>query len=366
MKSPKKIDMSTIKEHKLSEALSGIKHMPNISLVSAINSKNFSLDGNSVFRYKPEVLASEEYKRCLELLERRAPREYAMSTPKALMSLQMGLSMLMNVVFTKEMSHHDELAQIATDTVRELFAIPEHVNLLPEFSSPFEDSVDEQDENPDAVLSLSPEEQRKMREEIEKRVILNGLVHGSAMHIWKSAHYIIKDKIDAIDPMLMELYNNYTTSISWMMWQMSPEMAMKSINEDGMTQGQNELKFDEPGEAGCDIECSGINFPVLLHEVTKGAMDYLICHGIPQEYNEEELKYYYAKADSYENEYWHYLLSPQLWIGFTEATGMTTQELPLAIARLTQLNYQELSDAMKACIDSPEAGALKLKSFKIV
>lgn len=358
--------MNTVREYRLSEALVGIRHMPNISLVNAIDTKMFSLDGNTVFRYKPEFLASEEYKRCLELLERRAPREFAMSTPKALMSLQMAMAMTMNVIMNKEMMHQDTLAQLAADTVRELFDIPEHVNLLPEFKSPFEDGVDEQDENPDAVLSLSPEEQRKMREEIEKRVILNGLVHGSAMHIWKSAHYIIKDKIDAIDPMLMELYNKYTSSISWMMWQMSPEMAMKEINENGMTQGQNELKFDEPGEAGCDIECSGINFPVLLHEVTKGAMDYLICHGIPQEYTEEELKYYYAKADSYENEYWHYLLSPQLWTSFTAATGMTTQELPLAIARLTQLSYKELSDTMKACIDSPESGALKLKNLKIV
>ena len=366
MKAPKRPNMNAVREHKLSEALRGLKHMPNQSLVKAIDSRNFSLDGNTVFRYKPEVLAAEEYKRCLSLLERRAAREYAMTTPETLMSLQISLSMLMNVIFTKEMNHQDELTKLAADTVRELFDIPEHVNLLPELKSPFEDSVDEQDENPEAVLSLSPEEQRKMREEIEKRVILNGLVHGSAMHIWKSSHYIIKEKIDAIDPMLMDLYNSYTASIGWMMWMMSPQAAMAEIDEHGMTQGQNQLKFDEPGEAGCDIECSGINFPVLLHEVTKGAMDYLICHGIPQEYTEDELKYYYAKADSYENEYWHYLLSPQLWISFTEATGMTTQELPLAIARLTQLSYQDLSAVMKACIDSPEAGALKLKEFKIV
>jgi len=367
MKSPKKPTMTALKAHKFSEALRFVQHhMPNQSLIQAIDSKRFSLDGNTVFRYKPEVLAAEEYKRCLSLLERRAPREFAMSTPNALMSLQMSMAMSMNIIFTKEMTHQDILAQLAADTVRELFYIPEHVNLLPEFKSPFEDGVDDQDENPDAVLSLSPEEQRKMREEIEKRVILNGLVHGSAMHIWKSAHYIIKDKIDAIDPLLMDLYNNYTASVGFTLWMMSPKQVMAEINGHGLTQGQNELKFDEPGEAGCDIECSGINFPVLLHEVTKGAMDYLICHGIPQEYTEEELKYYYAKADSYENEYWHYLLSPQLWISFSEATGMTTQEIPLAIARLTKLSYQDLSDAMKACIDGPEEGALKLKSLKIV
>lgn len=357
MKSPNRPSMSAVREHKFSEALKGLKTKPNQSLINAIDSKMFSLDGNAVFRYKPEVLASEEYKRCLSLFERRLSLNSSIARQPA---------MMMNAIFSKEIKHHDELTKLAADTVRELFDIPEHVNLLPEFKSPFEDGVEDQDDNPESVLSLTPEAQRKMREEVEKRVILNGLVHGSAMHIWKSAYYIIKDKIDAIDPMLMELYDSYTASIGLSLWMMSPQAAMAQINSHGMTQGQNQLEFDEAGEAECDIKCSGINFPVLLHEVTKGAMDYLICHGIPVEYNEEELKYYYAKADSYENEYWHYLLSPQLWISFNEATEMTTQELPMAIAKLTQLSYQELSTVMKACIDGVEPGRLKLKEFKIV
>ena len=351
----KKPSMNSVRERKFSDALRGLKNLPHPNVVRAIDSKMFSLDGNTVFRYKPEVLASEEYKRCLSLFERR---NSVNSSDK--------IMMIMNAIFSKEMSHQDELTQMAADIVREIFDIPEHVNLLPELTSPFKDTVEDQDDNPEPVLSLSPEEQRRMREEIEKRVILNGLVHGSAMHIWKSAHYIIKEKIDSIDPLLMELYNSYTASIGLSLWMISPESAMTQINSNGMTQGQNKLEFEEAGEAECDIKCSGVNFPVLLHEVTKGAMDYLICHGIPSEYSEEELAYYYAKADSYENEYWHYLLSPELWISFTEAADMTTQELPLAIARLTKLSYQDLSTVMKACIDGKDSGTLKLKEFKIV
>lgn len=366
MKAPKRPSMNAVREHKLSEALRGLRHMPNQSLVKAIDSRIFSLDGNAVFRYKPEVLAAEEYKRCLSLLERRAPREYAMTTPETLRSLQMTMMMTMNVIFTKEMKHQDVLTKLAADTVRELFDIPEHVNLLPEFRSPFEDSVDEQDENPEAVLSLSPEDQRKMMDEIRKREILNGLVHGSSMHIWKSSHYIIKEKIDAIDPMLMDLYNSYTASIGWMMWMMSPQAAMAEIDEHGMTQGQNQLKFDEPGEAGCDIECSGINFPVLLHEVTKGAMDYLICHGIPQEYTEEELKYYYAKADNYSNEFYHYLLSPTLWTLLIESVELDSQHLPKIIMRLSKLSYKELSDIFTSLIDDVKLGREKLIFYNIL
>ena len=362
---PKKPSMNSIREKKFTEALEGLSHQPDNNLVDAIDSKNFSLDGNTVFHYRPDLLASEEYKRCLSLFEKG--REYASKLPtrRAIATMQMGMADLMNVIMNKELKCKDSLEQLAVEIVRDLFDIPEHITLLPDLKMGL-DSTEEQDDSPEPVLSLSPEQQREMRDEIQKRVILNGLVHGSAMHIWKSAHYIIKEKLDEIDPLLMELYNAYTASIGWMLWQISPSAAIAEIKSHGLAQGKNELKFEEEGEAECDIECSGINFPVLLHEVTKGAMDYLICHGIPKEYSEEELTYYYAKADSYENEYWHYLLSPSLWVSFIEAASLSTQELPLAIARLTELSYQELSSVMTACIDGSEEGKKKLKEFKII
>jgi hypothetical protein len=206
-----------------------------------------------------------------------------------------------------------------------------------------------------------------MFQEIQKRIILNGLVHGAAMHIWKSAHYIIKDQIDELDPMLMVLYDQYTTSIGWLIWQMSPDNAQAAIDGgNAMTQGFNKLEFEEHGEPECSVHCHAVNFPVLLHEVTKGAMDYLICRGIPSNYSEDELRYYYAIADSYANEFWHYLMSPTVWTKLVEAAGVDTQELPMVIARLTQLSYHELTDVLRACIDGRESGLMKLKFKKIV
>ena len=187
------------------------------------------------------------------------------------------------------------------------------------------------------------------------------------MHIWKSAHYIIKEKVDELDPMLMFLYDQYTSSIGWLLWQLSPDDAQEAIGAGGaITQGYNQLEFEEEGEPECNVHCNAVNFPVLLHEITKGAMDYLICHGIPQDLSEEQLKYYYAKADSYENELWHYYMSPTIWIKMVEAADVDTQDLPLVIARLTQLSYQELTQVLQACIDGQETGHLKLKEMRIV
>ena len=364
MNKPKKPSISTIREKRFSDSIQGLRHRPHSDIVSRIDSKMFSLDGNDLYHYRPDILSGEEYKRCLELFERRLPSEHALQTPNSIVRLQMQMVMIDKAMFNKEMRHIEELKQIAVETIRSLFDIPEHVVILPEIGRNLSVNQEDQDDNP--VLSLDPEQQRRMHQEIQKRVILNGLVHGAAMHIWKSAHYIIKEQIDSLDPMLMPLYDQYTTSVGWLIWQMSPDDAQAEIAGGASAQGFNRLEFEEEGEPECNVHCHAINFPVLLHEVTKGAMDYLICHGIPQDFSEDELRYYYATADSYENEIWHYLLSPAVWSKLIEAADVDSQEIPLVIARLTQLNYQELTDVLKACIDGKDLGQVKLKSIGIV
>lgn len=359
--------LDSIREKKFSKELEGLKHLPHHSLINRIDSKLFSLDGNRLFRTKCHILAGDEYKRCLELFERRIPEHAKKTTSRALEDIKSEEKYLIQDIFIKEVKHQGSLKQIAVDTIRELFDIPEHITILPDMEmTPFKEQAQEHPDSPEPFLSLSEEQKREMRDEIQKRILLNALVHGSAMHIWKTAHYIVKDQVDKLDPVLMRHYDRYSAYISWLAWEMDPDMVQASIEMNGATQGSNALKFDQEGEAECTIECHGINFPVLLHEVTKGAMDYLICHGIPKQYNEEQLKYYYSRADAYENEYWHYLMAPTIWIKFSEATGLQTHELPLAIARLTQLSYQELDEVLEACIDGVDQGNSKLREYNIL
>jgi len=363
MRAPRKPHIDNLREKKFSEELKGLKHLPHNEVINRVNSKLFSLDANRLYHYKPDVLAAEEYKRCLELFERRLPAEQALPTHEAVVMTQMRMQPTSDSMFIKEMKNQEVLQEIAVDTVRSLFDIPEHIQLLPKLDSGLDLDTD-QDDSPQPFLSLSEDRKKEMRDEIQKRVILNGLVHGSAMHIWKSAHYIIKEQIDQVDDFLMTLYDEYTAAVSWLLWQVDPDAFQRQVG--GITMGFNELQFEEEGEPECNVHCHAVNFPVLLHELTKGAMDYLISRAIPQDYSEEELEYYYAKADDYENEIWHYLMSPTIWIKLIEAADVATQEIPAVIANLTQLSYQELTDVLRACIDSKEEGKLKLNHFKIV
>jgi len=366
MQRPKKPNVSLIQEKKFSRMIEGLRHRPHNGIINRIDSKIFSLDGNDLFRYKTEVLAQEEYKRCLELFERRLPQEFNLPTQEAFVRLQMQLQMMTNVIFNKEMIHIETLKEIAVDTIRSLFDIPGHINILSEIEMDLDINEQEQDDSLPEI-EISPERMRYIMEEIRKREILNSLANGCAMHIWKSAHFLIKDKIDKIDPMLMEFYNIYTSAVGWLIWQMNPDSFMDAIqNGNSITQGFCKLEFEEKDNPNCNIHCHGINFPVLLHEITKGAIDYLISRGIPKDLNNEELKFYYAKADCYSNELWHYLLSPTIWVKLVEAADVDTQNLPHVIMKLTELKYQELAEILKICIDDKQKGNEKLKEKKII
>ena len=321
-----------------------------------------------MFHYKPDVLAAEEYKRCLELFERRLPYESGKTTGQAQQESYLRLEQSIKpYMVRKELQFKEQLEEIAVRCVREMFDIPEHIQLLPEINISLDLDTDQQD-SPDSYLSLTEEDKIEMKDEIQKRIILNGLVHGSAMHIWKSAHFIVKEEIDQIDPLLMTMYDEYTAAVGWLIWQFSPDAAQAAIDEgEAITQGFNQIEFqDEESEFECNVHCHGINFPVLLHEIAKGAMDYLICHAIPPGYSEEQLEYYYANADAYENEVWHYLMSPSLWSSLLDSADVATQDLPKVIMNLSRLSYQELTDVMKACIDGKESGNMKLNSMGIV
>lgn len=352
----KKIDIG---DKAFTEAIKHLRFTPNKNIVKALDAKMFSLDANNVFSYKPEYLAAKEFESCCNLVERRLGN----ATEK---DIQLKTSGLFNFISKQESPFRDELQKLAISTIRELYNVPEHVRL----QAFIEKNIDldtEQNHNPKPFLNLSLQQKNSMRDTIQARVILNGLVHGSSMHIWKSVYYIVYDKLMSLNPMLVQLYDEYTASINFLFWTMDPISFQATVEENKqLTQGYNEIKFNDTGEDGAVITCKGINFPVLLHELNKGVIDYLICHQIPNEYTEDELRYFYSKADNYINEIYYYLLSPTLWNDLLEAVNVLPVDLPRVIMQLSKLSYIQLCDIFIPMIDNVELGRKKLLEYKII
>lgn len=343
-----------------SKAISNLPYTPNRGIIKKLDAKIFSLDANNVYSYKPEYLAGQEFKSVCELFQRRFGSE--VKTSDVLLKI-MGL---FEYISRKEKPFVADLQELAVKTIRDLYDVPEHVDLKA-FIEPRIHLDTEQDNNPEPFLELSLEKKNAMRDEIQKRVILNGLVHGSSMHIWKGVYYLVKEKLDDMNPQLIELYDEFTAGINFQFWMMNPDSVQTTIEEgQQMTQGFNKIKFDQPGKPQATVLCKAINFPALLHEVNKGVIDYLICHGIPKHYSEEELQYYYSKADAYENEIWHYLLSPTLWSDLLETANVDSQEIPRIIMNLSKLSYQTLTEIFRAMMTDKKAARIKLEVWNVI
>jgi hypothetical protein len=353
----KKVDIGN---KAFSNAICHLRFKPHKNIIKALDAKMFSLDANNVFNYKPEYLGGKEFEASCNLVEKR----FGNSVTEKDISLK--VAGLFSFISKQESPYLEKLKQLAIETIKDLYQVPDHVRLQAFIETNIDLSTD-QDHNPKPFLNLSPEKQEEMKDSIQARVILNGLVHGSSMYIWKSVYYIVRDRLNDLNPMLVQLYDEYTAGVNFLFWIMDPVMIQATIQSDRkFTQGFNEIKFDEPGKPAANVLCKGINFPVLLHELNKGVMDYLICRGIPKEYSEDELRYYYSKADNYQDEFWHYILSPTLWNDLLETADVLPENLPRVIMQLSKLSYQTLTELFRAMMDDKKTARIKLEVWKVI
>ena len=352
----------------------GLKHKPHKSIIKRLDGGDFPLNTNTVLSHCYGYLGAKEFTRCHEMLQDKLPYEFSLTTADLQGKLQLTFMGIYNMIVAREKNHKNVLQDLAVDIVREMYAVPPHVDLKAFITD--KNNMDlEPAEQDDQPPKLSPDRLAYLEEEIQKRIILNTLVQGSAMHVWKSSHYIVKEKIDNIDSQLIDLYDIFTTITGFQLWSLDINVLMQML-EDGQEmagivsgftkQGYNQIKFDEPGKPQATVESHGVNFPVLLHEVTKGAIDYLICNGIPQDLSSDELDYYYARSDAYKYEPWHYYLSPTIWSDLLDVLDMDSQQIPKVIFKLSQLKYSVLSEIINCVIANPAQAKIKMQVWKII
>jgi len=228
------------------------------------------------------------------------------------------------------------------------------------------DTEEEEQEEP----QLSPDRKKYIDECIQHRICMNALTNGSSIHIWKSICHLLKNRLDKIDPQLFDLYETYVAIVSFQLWQININQALEFIadgQESGLngfiTQGMSELKKKDGGVA---IESKGVNTPVLLHELNKGVFEYLSLQGLPQDLSADELSYVYRHADKYQDELFHYLLSPTLWNNLLDAANVYSEDLPKMISKIAKLNYNQLSNLLINVTVFPVNVHEKLKSCGII
>jgi hypothetical protein len=306
---------------------------PNV-IVDKLNNNEHPFSDNNYFAYNPSALSADEFKRCVDLYNRRCPNG---ETP-------MHAMMLMQEVMGMEDPHKEELTEIAIELVREMYNVPDSINLkamLEQKNS--EDEIDPDccgnDEDED---NITDERKQELQEFIEKRRILNSIVHGCAVHQWTSAYYIVQEDLDGINPELITKYNQIAALVNYWNWMVYFE-PMFAMGQMPMLQGINKVSVKKK-----EIEAFGINFPVLIHELSKGVIDYITTAGVPNGKDDgvspDELRYIYKVADNYAHEQWHYFFGPTLWRSMLEVADVQSDELIPIIRKMSEMSYEELSE----------------------
>ena len=213
---------------------------------------------------------------------------------------------------------------------------------------------------------VSPDRLAYVEEEIQKRILLNALVHGSSKHIWKTFHFLAERELNEINPKLMPLYNFFTAGISMLNWLAEEDEISSDPKElQGKLAGINQVDFQQ-GEHAV-LKSEAICFPLLICELNKSVFDYLICTGIPSDLSDDELIYYYAKSDRYDHEIWHYLLGPALWEKMLQTIKVQPDQLPRIISELSKLNLKQLTEIFTLIIDEKKTEAQEiLKQLEIL
>ncbi len=335
-------------KYTLENKLRDSEFLPHPSLIDYIDNEKFPFSTHDILGYEPGLLAYEEFARCAELFDKKILDKDT--------NLIVQWIKVKNKIQVIEKNHIDELKEIARIAIVEMFDIPEFIFFIPEISDEIEldtNFLDDQAKD----INLSDEEKEEMQDEISKRIFFASIIHGSSCYIWKSAHYIIDREIKNIDSELMNLYDEYSALTSYCLWRFDPEMMTNSI-EDGnqINQGCEQIDLENS-----QIEASGINLPVLLHELNKGVIDFLLARGIPTDYTKDQLKYLYQQSDRYEDEIWHYYIGPSLWNKLINALNVDTQKLAEKLSIISQMEYHQLTNLFKTIID----GDTELINFKL-
>lgn len=239
---------------------------------------------------------------------------------------------------TREAGHTKELEELAVKAVSGAFSVPEDL-LRPSLNEDADISLNEtgEDEEDFNYESLSQE----IKDQINKRILLNCVIQGSSIHSFYTLHHLVKDEIENIDPELIEHYDMFSVGSVRSYF----DMDYSSMLEDsGMARvaamGSAEVVFDEETDQA-EVVANAVSFPVLCQELTKGAVELIAMHGL-KDLSKEELKQIYYFADQRADEPRYIQIGSEVWRNILEINKICKKDIPELIMEISLMPPDEI------------------------
>jgi hypothetical protein len=248
-----------------------------------------------------------------------------------------------------ESAHKEELEAMAIEIVKQIWGVTDELNFNADLTSEPDFELEGYEPEEEDDTELTPEEKKHA----DKRVTMNIMTHGAAQHQMLSLHHMIDAALKKIDPQLVQIYDKIAKSLEFSHWGIPLEFVMQQQGQQG---GEVKIQWPEGEESEEDdggeitVNAKAQIFPILIHELSKGVMEVLTAHGLPQD--PALLKKVYKYADRPEHEFFHFLVGPEVWRRFLKVVGK--RKLPEVIQLLATQEPDDVHKIIGTIIDHPE------------
>lgn len=298
------------------------------------------------------VLASRSYQEAVRRLAR-----YTGITPRGrgdLMQLTGMLMQSLQQVAQIEQGHEQELEQAAVNLV---LSLPEftaaksayeagEIRIRAELTHNINlqaarvDAEDTSDKEEMQIAQIAQE----LDLEVQKRKMLNMMIQGNAMNKMQ-AYHLAQEELNRIDPRLLNLYGVLTSVGEFGYWIFPEAMQRQGMGGgEGGGSGAGGAAHVSRGEGGVpEIVAQGITFPMLVHELVKGLMEYV---SYDEDMEADTRAHVSGQADTLDNELDDIKLGPAAWRSIVDL--IPSQELiPYVYDYLVHLPATQFNETMR-------------------
>ena len=348
-------------------------HLIDPKKLRDINARQTPLSKNPAFpegEYGDKI-ATQAYGKVLQGAGRAMGQDARNLRPQRIMQALMNT---VEVVVQKEEDYRSELEELAVAIVLDLPEFKDardayidgklriNAQLMPEMPEQMnaqnmaniEPEEPSEEETSDLGLDV-PEIKAQFDQEVNKRKFINILIQGAAVNK-THAYHLASERLNEIDPDLIKLYGRMTALGDLSYW-MKPEDVFG-----GKHGGQEsiEVEQDDDGEDVYTINATAINFPLLIHELTKGLYE-VVFHNVIEDPSTRARVY--KDADTLSQEEWGIMKGPAVWMHFNHLVNKidAAQYIPRILNHLTSLSAYEFAGVVRSIFSETPEGLRYLK-----
>lgn len=210
----------------------------------------------------------------------------------------------------KESGNEDKLSKLAIRAVTEAFEIPEDI-LEAQLNSNDID-LNKTEENTPQENYVYDEISQDLKDQINKRILMNCLIQGSSIHAFYTLHHLVKDQLEDVCPGIVKDYDKISVGTVYSYWKLDYSSMLENASQflEMMVQGSAKVEYENDEEP--KVVAKARTFVVLCQELVKGSMELISLNGL-KDLTEEELKTIYAFSDRRSDEPRYIQIGSEVW-----------------------------------------------------